>query len=177
MHGVRGRSVSWKQNGGLPPYWTAKQGSRTHTWASLKHGPCWEPREGQVGSVFFGASTPILAVLKAEPEGTPPFWGLRLRSEDKVFAPTAGSQPREAPGWSGAVRFHEGFTRVPPRFHEGSTRVPRVPRGFHDGSTRFCKGCGVVRALKRAPHAVGDGASFFFFRGHSKSHSLPIEPL
>ena len=40
------------------------------------------------------------------------------------------------------VRFHEGSTRVPPKFHEGSTR--------------FCEGCGVVRALKRAPHAVGD---------------------
>ena len=39
------------------------------------------------------------------------------------------------------------------RFHEGSTRVPP---GFHDGSTRFCEGFGVVRALKRAPHAVGD---------------------
>ena len=51
------------------------------------------------------------------------------------------------------VRFHEGSTRVPPGFHKGSTRVPP---GFHQGSTRFCKGCGVVRALKRAPHAVGD---------------------
>ena len=40
------------------------------------------------------------------------------------------------------VRFHEGSTRIPPGFHEGSTRVP--------------KGCGVVRALQRAPHAVGD---------------------
>ena len=38
---------------------------------------------------------------------------------------------------SGVVRaaFHQGSTRVPPGFHEG---------------------CGVVRALKRAPHAVGD---------------------
>ena len=53
------------------------------------------------------------------------------------------------------VRFHEGqgSTRVPPGFHQGSTRVPP---GFHRGSTRFCKGGGVVRALKRAPHAVGD---------------------
>ena len=53
---------------------------------------------------------------------------------------------------SGVVRggpeasFHEGSTRVPPGFHQGSTRVPR---GFHEG-------CKVVRALKRAPHAVGD---------------------
>ena len=39
------------------------------------------------------------------------------------------------------------------RFHDGSTRVPR---GFHEGSARFCEGCGVVRVLKRAPHAVGD---------------------
>ena len=31
-----------------------------------------------------------------------------------------------------------------------------VPPGFHQGSTRFCEGCGVVRALKRAPRAVGD---------------------
>ena len=44
------------------------------------------------------------------------------------------------------VRFHEGSTRVPPGFHQGSTRVPKG----------FCEGCGVVRALKRAPHAVGD---------------------
>ena len=60
------------------------------------------------------------------------------------------------------VRFHEGSTRVPRGFHQGSTGVPP---GFHQGSTRvprtrvptrFCKGCGVVRALKRAPHAVGD---------------------
>ena len=27
---------------------------------------------------------------------------------------------------------------------------------FHEGSTRICEACGVVRALKRAPHAVGD---------------------
>ena len=44
-----------------------------------------------------------------------------------------GSLPRQAPGLSG-----------------------KVLRGFHQGSTRFCEGCGVVRALKRAPHAVGD---------------------
>ena len=34
---------------------------------------------------------------------------------------------------------------------EGST-----PPEFHQGSIRFCEGCGVVRELKRAPHAVGD---------------------
>ena len=48
------------------------------------------------------------------------------------------------------VRFHEGSTRVPRGFHQGSTRV------LHEGSARFCEGCGVVRAPKRAPHAVGD---------------------
>ena len=35
-----------------------------------------------------------------------------------------GSQPREAPGWSGAA-LRSGSTRVPPKFHQGSTRVPR----------------------------------------------------
>ena len=48
------------------------------------------------------------------------------------------------------VRFHECSTRVPPGFRQGSTRVPPgVPPGF-------CAGCGLVPALKRAPHAVGD---------------------
>ena len=61
------------------------------------------------------------------------------------------------------VRFHQGSTRVPPRlpgFHQGSTRVPpgfhqgstRVPPGFHD----VLRGLRVVRAQKRARHAVGD---------------------
>ena len=54
----------------------------------------------------------------------------------------------------GSTRVVQGSTRVPPGFHQGSTRVPP---GFHRGSTRvprgLCKGCGVVRALKRAPHA------------------------
>ena len=46
-------------------------------------------------------------------------------------------------GWgSPEVRFHEGCTRVGP--------------GFDQGSTKFSEGCGVVRALKRALHAVGD---------------------
>ena len=35
------------------------------------------------------------------------------------------------------------------RFHEGSTRLPP---GFHE----VLQGLGVVRALKRAPHVVGD---------------------
>ena len=38
------------------------------------------------------------------------------------------------------VRFHEGSTRVPPKFHDG-----------------------VVRELKRAPHAVGYHLSFYFY--------------
>ena len=87
-----------------------------------------------------------------------------------VFSPTAESFGVSAQIGSGVVRggpevrFHEGSTRVPPGFHQGSTRVPpgfhqgstRAPPGFHEGSARFCEGCGVVRALKRAPHAVGD---------------------
>ena len=64
------------------------------------------------------------------------------------FSPTAESFGVSAQIGSGVVR---GGPEV--RFHEGSTRVP--PK-FHEGSTRFCEGCGVVRALKRAPHAVGD---------------------
>ena len=60
------------------------------------------------------------------------------------FSPTAESFGVSAQIGSGVVR---GGPEV--RFHEGSTRVPRV-------SARFCEGCGVVRALKRAPHAVGD---------------------
>ena len=73
-------------------------------------------------------------------------WGgpeVRLR-EDSIRVP---------PG------FHQGSTRVPPGFHQGSTRVPP---GFHQGSTRFCEGCGLVRALKREPHAVGDITRAFF---------------
>ena len=47
--------------------------------------------------------------------------------------------------WGGCeVRFHEGSTSAPPGFHE------------------FCEGCGVVRALKRARHAVGDLVSWAF---------------
>ena len=58
-----------------------------------------------------------------------------------IFPPTAESIGVSAQIGSGVVRggpevrFHEGFTRVPPGFHEG---------------------CGLVRALKRAQHAVGD---------------------
>ena len=63
-------------------------------------------------------------------------------------SPTAESFGVSAQIGSGVVR---GSPEV--RFHEGSTRVPR---GFHEGSTRFFEVCGVVRALKRAPHAVGD---------------------
>ena len=33
---------------------------------------------------------------------------------------------------------------------------------FHQGSTRFCEGCGVVRALTRAPNAVGDITELIF---------------
>ena len=40
-------------------------------------------------------------------------------------------------------------TRVPPEFHQDSTRVPR-------GSARGAGWCEHMRALKRAPHAVGD---------------------
>ena len=74
-------------------------------------------------------------------------------------SPTAESFGVSAQIGSGVVRggpearFHQGSTRVPPGFHQGSTRVPT---GFQQGSTKFCEGCGVVRALKRAPHAVGD---------------------
>ena len=63
-------------------------------------------------------------------------------------SPTAESVGVSAQIGSGVVR---GGPEV--RFHQGSTRVPP---GFHQGSTRFCEGCGGVRALKRAPHAVGD---------------------
>ena len=82
------------------------------------------------------------------------------------FSPTAESFGVSAQIGSGVVRggpevrfhdvppgFHQGSRRVPPGFHHGSTRVPP---GFHQGSTRFCEGCGVVRALKRSPRAVGD---------------------
>ena len=64
------------------------------------------------------------------------------------FFPTADSFGVSAQIGSGVVR---GGPEV--RFHKGSTRV--LP-GFHEGSTRFCEGCGVVPALKRSPHAVGD---------------------
>ena len=70
----------------------------------------------------------------------PPTW--------PFFPPTAESFGVSAQIGSGVVR---GGPEV--RFHEGSTRVP--PQ-FHQGSTRFCEGCGVVRALKRAQHVVGD---------------------
>ena len=65
-----------------------------------------------------------------------------------LFSPTAESFGVSAQIGSGVVR---GGPDV--RFHEGSTTVPP---GFHQGSTRFCEGCGVVRALKRASLAVGD---------------------
>ena len=74
------------------------------------------------------------------------------------FSPTAESFGVSAQIVSGVVRggpevrFHEGSTRVPPGFHQGSTRVPI---GFRE-VLRGLRGCGVVRALKRAPHAVGD---------------------
>ena len=60
------------------------------------------------------------------------------------FSPTAESFGVSAQIGSGVVR---GGPEV--RFHEGSTRVPP---GFPEGSTRAA---GVVRALKRAPHALG----------------------
>ena len=60
-------------------------------------------------------------------------------------SPTAESFGVSAQIGSGVVR---GGPEV--GFHEGSTRV------FLQGSTRFCEGCAVVRALKIAPHAVGD---------------------
>ena len=53
--------------------------------------------------------------------------GRRVRGQLKAL----GSQPRLRDGQGPEVRLHEG-------------------------STRFCEGCGVARALKRAPHAVGD---------------------
>ena len=81
--------------------------------------------------------------------------GHRLFSCFDVFSPTAESFGVSAQIGSGVVRggpevrCHEGSTRLPPGFHQASTRVPR-------GSARFCEGCRVVRALKRAPHAAGD---------------------
>ena len=64
------------------------------------------------------------------------------------FSLTAESFGVSAQIGSGVVR---GGPEV--GFREGSTRVPPC---FYEGSTKFCKGCGVVRALRRAPHAVGD---------------------
>ena len=68
--------------------------------------------------------------------------------------PANCSPPAESFGVSAQIG--SGVVRGGPevRFHdEGSTRVCA---GFQEGSTRFCEGCGVVRALKRASHAVGD---------------------
>ena len=102
-----------------------------------------------------------LKALKAErPEGK----GREGRKGSRAgpfgfFSPTAESFGVSAQIGCGVVRgnpevrFHEGFTRVPPGFHQGSARVSP---GFHQGPSRFCEGCGVVRALKRARHAVGD---------------------
>ena len=66
-----------------------------------------------------------------------------------IYSPTAESFGVSAQIGSGVVRggpevrFHEGASTG---FHQSFTRVPP---GFHEG-------CGVVRVLKRAPHAVGD---------------------
>ena len=60
------------------------------------------------------------------------------------FPPTAESFGVSAQIGSAVVlevRFYEV-----PGFHEGST----------EGSARFCEGWRLVRAQKRAPHAVGD---------------------
>ena len=84
--------------------------------------------------------------------------GMGIRLKKKTHRDHQKKQ-RSSPNWGwlicpqqGSARvppgFHQGSTRVPPGFHQGSTRVPR-------GSTRFHEGCGVVRALKRATHAVG----------------------
>ena len=65
---------------------------------------------------------------------------------DGLFSQTAESFGVSAQIGSGVVR---GGPEV--RFHEAT-----VPPGLHEGSKRFCEGCGVVRALTRAPHAAGD---------------------
>ena len=70
-----------------------------------------------------------------------------------VVVAVAGGPLHCSFGVSAQIGF--GLVRDGPkvRFHEGSTSVPRASTRFHEGFTRFC---GVVRALKRAPHAVGD---------------------
>ena len=73
----------------------------------------------------------------------------------KISPPTAESFGVSAQIGSGVVR-----SGPEARFHEGSTRVPP---GFHQDSTRFCEGCGVVRALRRVRHAVGDITWAFFW--------------
>ena len=74
-------------------------------------------------------------------EGLPDGHALRA-----LFSPTAESFGVSAQIGSWVVR---GGPEV--RFHEGSTRV--LP-GFYQGSTKVLRGR--ARALKRAPHAVGD---------------------
>ena len=63
--------------------------------------------------------------------------------------------PPTAESFGVSAQISSGVVRSGPevRFHQGSTSVPP---GIHEGSTRFCEGCGVVQALKRVPHAVGD---------------------
>ena len=118
------------------------------------HGDPWRPKErhpdrGQLrlGWLHLGC---VISVVQWDPfsffGGCPTKNGVAQKGFH--FSPTAESSGVSAQIGSGEVR---GGPAV--RFHEGSTRVPS---GFHQGSMRFCEGCGVVRAVKRAPHAVGD---------------------
>ena len=70
------------------------------------------------------------------------------------------------------TRNTEGREFRDPLLGDASREINQDTPQFHQGSTRFCEGCGVVRALKSAPHAVGDfGISpellfvFVFFLG------------
>ena len=79
----------------------------------------------------------------------------------QAFSPTTESFGVLAQIGSGVVR---GGPEV--SFHG-------VPPEFQQGSTRFCEGCGVVRALKRAPHAVGDITRAYFFMSRAQANNTP----
>ena len=64
------------------------------------------------------------------------------------FSPAESSAVAQIGSGVPEARIHEGFTRVPPGFHQFSARDPR---GFYE----VLRGLRVVRALKRASHAVG----------------------